>query len=249
LFLAFERAALRRASIVIANSARTAEDLRRHLGIDPRRIRTIYYGIDATRFYPRPADARCAARRALGWAPDVPVVAFVGALGDLRKGFDIVFDVWSELAADPAWPCALAVIGSGADAPYWKRRLAQTTWSSRAHFIGFSNDVAGVLAACDALISPTRYEPYGLAAHEALCCALATFVTSAAGVAERVPPALKSFLIPDPEDVRDIARRLREWWPTRDRTRGAQLALAETLRRRSWDDMAAEILDAVEHPT
>ena len=111
---------------------------------EPRRIRTIYYGIDAGRFYPRSPDARRTARRALGWAPDVPVVAFVGALGDLRKGFDTVFEVWAELARDPAWPCHLAVIGSGAEAPYWRHRLAQMAWSSRVHFVGFSSDVAGV---------------------------------------------------------------------------------------------------------
>ena len=246
MFLAFERAALRRASLVIANSARTAEDLHAHLGVEPRRIRTIYYGIDATRFYPRSPGERRAAREALGWAPDVPVAAFVGALGDLRKGFDAVFEAWSELAADPQWPCHLAVIGSGADAPYWKRRLEQVPWAAGVHFVGFSSDVAGVLAACDALISPTRYEAYGLAAHEALCSGLATFVTSTAGVAERIPPELKDFLIPDPRDARDVARRLREWWSARDRYVEAQLALAQVLRRRSWDDMAAEVLTVIE---
>src|SRR5436309_7728607 len=246
MFLAFERAAVRRASSIIANSERTAEDLRVHLGVDPRRIRTIYYGIDATRFYPRSDGERRAAREALGWAPDVPVVAFVGALGDLRKGFDTVFDVWSELAADPGWPCDLAVIGSGADAPYWKRRLAQMPWASRVHFVGFSSDVAGVLAACDALLSPTRYEPYGLAAHEALCCGLATFITSSAGVAERIPPALSDRLLPNSRDAHDIARRLREWLGARDRMRDVQLELAETLRRRSWDDMAAEVFAVME---
>ena len=120
-------------------------------------------------------------------------------------------------------------------------------WSSRVHFVGFSSDVAGVLAACDALISPTRYEPYGLAVHEALCSGLATFVTASAGVAERVPPALKGFLIPDPRDAGDIAWRLREWWRDRDRILGAQLECAHALRRRSWDDMAAEILDVIEN--
>jgi glycosyltransferase involved in cell wall biosynthesis len=246
MFLAFERAALRRASLVIANSARTATDLRVHLGVEPRRIRTIYYGIDAGRFYPRSPGERRAARQALGWAPDVPVVAFVGALGNLRKGFDTVFEAWSELAADPRWPCHLAVIGSGADAPYWKGRLERTPWAAGVHFLGFSSDVAGVLAACDALVSPTRYEAYGLAAHEALCSGLATFVTSAAGVAERVPPELGDFLIPDPRDARDVARRLRAWASGRERRRDAQLALAHALRRRSWDDMAAEILAAME---
>jgi glycosyltransferase involved in cell wall biosynthesis len=246
MFLAFERAALRRAAVVIANSARTAEDLRVHLGVEPRRTRVVYYGTDAARFYPRSAAERRAAREARGWAPEVPVVAFVGALGDLRKGFDTVFDAWSRLAQDRHWPCDLAVIGSGADAPYWRRRLARTPWAARVHFVGFCPDVAGVLAACDALLSPTRYEPYGLAAHEALCSGLATFITATAGVAERIPPALQDFLIPDPGDAEDVAARLRAWWARREAFAAAQRECAEALRRRSWDDMAAEILDLVE---
>jgi len=65
-------------------------------------------------------------------------------------------------------------------------------------------------------------------------------------VAERIPPELKDFLIPDPRDARDVARRLREWWSARDRYVEAQLALAQVLRRRSWDDMAAEVLAVIE---
>ena len=174
------------------------------------------------------------------------MVTFVGALGDLRKGFDTVFEVWSRLAEDRAWPCDLAVVGSGADAPYWRRRLARAPWSSRVHFLGFSPDVASVLAASDAFLAPTRYEPYGLAAHEALCCGLATFITAAAGVAERIPPGLAGFLLPDPRDAAGIAGRLRAWWGERERFADAQRACADTLRRRSWDDMAAEILDVME---
>jgi glycosyltransferase involved in cell wall biosynthesis len=246
MFLAFERAALRRASLVIANSRRTAVDVSALLGVPSARIRTVHYGIDAARFRPRPVSARREQRARLGWPADVPVIAFVGALGDLRKGFPTVLEAWSRLATDRAWPCHLAVIGTGADAQFWRRRLARLPWGTTVRFLGFSSDVAGVLGACDALVSPTRYEAYGLAAHEALCSGLATFVSASAGIAERVPPELGDFLIPDPRDADDLAGRLQGWWSRRDEYVEAQVDFAHRLGRRSWDDMATEILDVLD---
>jgi len=57
---------------------------------------------------------------------------------------------------------------------------------------------------------------------------------------------LSDRLLPNSRDAHDIARRLREWLGARDRMRDVQLELAETLRRRSWDDMAAEVFAVME---
>ena len=48
----------------------------------------------------------------------------------------------------------------------------------------------------DALVSPTRYEAYGLAVQEALCCGLPAIVSAEAGVAERIPPSWAACCFP-----------------------------------------------------
>ena len=45
-------------------------------------------------------------------------------------------------------------------------------------------EAPAVLAACDALVSPTRYEAYGLAVHEALARGLPALVSRSAGIAD-----------------------------------------------------------------
>ena len=56
--------------------------------------------------------------------------------------------------------------------------------------LGYCRDVVDLMAAADLLVHPARYEAYGLAVHEALCCGVPVIVSSAAGIAERMPANL-----------------------------------------------------------
>ena len=86
---------------MICNSERTASDVERFYRIDPSRLRIVYYGVDARRLSGH-RGRRSGGRRARRWASVTQRVAvFVGALGDRRKGFDVLFDAWRGLAADP----------------------------------------------------------------------------------------------------------------------------------------------------
>lgn len=245
-FLARERVALGQARIVIANSERTRRDVIEHLGVEEGRIHTIYYGIDAEAFRPPTEIERAAARDAMGWALDRPVVAFVGALGDRRKGLDTLFAAWKRLCAVGQWDTDLAVVGAGAELGAWKSRAAQAGLQDRIHFLGFRNDVPRVLAACDALVAPTRYEAYGQGVHEAICCGLPAIVSESAGVAERYPSELRDLLLADPENVEDLVTRLRNWRSHAEKYRTAVAAMSNQLRAHTWNDMAAQIVRLVE---
>ena len=245
-FMADEKAAIRRARLVIANSAATRRAAFALLGREDDRVRTIYYGIDPERFRPPTLDERAEARAALGWTDDRPVVVFVGALGDRRKGFDTLFAGWEQLCGSVDWDARLAVVGTGAELPAWKQRADDAGLGARIHFLGFQQDVRRVLWACDVLAAPTRYEAYGLAVHEAVCCGLPALVSAGAGVAERMPPSLSGLLIEDPESRGELVDALRSWRAARESYAAAALAASAELRRRTWDDMAAEMLDATE---
>jgi glycosyltransferase involved in cell wall biosynthesis len=240
-----ERAVVRRARVFIANSAATHRHAVDLLGVNPDSGHFVYYGADAERFRPPSAEERAEARRALGWDDDRPAVCFVGALGDRRKGFDTLFSAWARLCADPAWDARLAVVGTGGELDAWRWRAAAAGLGDRIAFLGFQSDVRRVLWAADALAAPTRYEAYGLAVQEALCCGLPALVSAAAGVAERIPGEMRALLIPDPDDSVDLADRLRAWRGAMDAHRTAALVLSGELRARTWDDMAAEMMRIV----
>lgn len=245
-FLAYERAALKQAHVVIANSELTRRNVIEHFGVAAERVNTVYLGIDPEKFRPPTEDERKQAREKLGWSNEKPVVAFIGALGDRRKGLDKVFAAWQALCSDPKWDVDLAVVGTGAELPAWKARTVQAGLEARIHFLGFREDVPTILAACDALVAPTRYEAYGQGVHEALCCGLPALVTQTAGVAERYPTELQDLLIPDPENVDDLVERLRGWHQRTEHYRRGVAALSEKLRAHSWTDMAAQIVGIIE---
>ena len=241
---AAERRSLGRARLAIANSERTRADLIERVGVDPDRVRTIYLGTDPEQFRPPTAPQRAEARERMGWAGDRPVVAFVGAMGDRRKGFDTLYAAWKRLGADRSWDARLVVLGAGTSLPAWRARAEAEGLAGSVAFLGFRRDVPAILAGCDALASPTRYEPYGLNVHEALCCGLPALVSATAGVAERYPESLAGLLLPDAEDAADLADRLRSWRDRAEAIRAAVAPLSDRLRARTWEVMARDIAEA-----
>lgn len=242
-----ERTAVRRARLVVANSRRTAADLIGLLGVPTERVQTIYYGTDPERFRP-PSDAeRAAARAAMGWTgtDDRPAVAFVGALGDRRKGLDTLFEAWKRLAQRPSWDARLVVVGTGSSLPAWRARADAEGLAGSVSFLGFRTDVPEILRACDLLVSPTRYEAYGLNVQEALCCGMPALVSASAGVAERYPPALADLLLPDPDDATELADRLLRWRAGPGRGRPELASFSRELRGYTWDDMADRFMTAI----
>jgi glycosyltransferase involved in cell wall biosynthesis len=238
--------AVRAARVVVCNSDRTRQTVIEKLGAHPDRTRTVYYGTDPDRFRPATESERVELRTKFGWPADRPVVVFIGALGDRRKGFDTLHDAWVRLCKQPSWDAVLAVVGRGAELPAWVARTESAGLSDRVRFLGFRSDVPDLLRAADALVSPTRYEAYGLGVHEALCCGLPAIVSATAGVAERYPPDLADLLLPDPDDAADLAARLRRWRSEMPRDRVQPLSAQ--LRSHTWDDMGWAFLTAIGEP-
>ena len=241
-----ERASLRKARVVVANSERTRSTLLERFGLDPARVHTVYYGTDPDAFRPPTAPERAEARDRLGWGDDRPTLAFVGALGDRRKGLDTLLDAWRRLARDAGWDGRLAVVGAGP--ALGRLKAGARDLGGSVEFLGFRRDVPLILRGADALASPTRYEAYGLNVHEALCCGLPAIVSAAAGVAERFPEGLRPLLLPDPDDDADLAARVRRWREGRGAFASAALGASAALRSHTWDDMAARFVAAAGGP-
>ena len=245
-YLAHEAAAVRNAPTIVCNSVRTADDVRRHYGVAADRLKVIYYGVDSRQFNAVDDNARTDARRMLGLDPAQPVAVFIGALGDRRKGFDVLFDAWQRLHAQARWDARLLVVGTGAEAAAWERRAAARGLASWMTFLRFRTDIPQILAAADVLVHPARYEAYGLSAHEAVCRGLPVIVSDAAGVAERLTADLRPLILRDPITADDLMVRLQVWRQNMDAWRARAEAAGDALRLRSWDHMAADIAAVVE---
>jgi glycosyltransferase involved in cell wall biosynthesis len=242
-----ERQALQAARVVLANSHRVRQQMVTAFGIPSERVHVVYLGIDPAVFRPFTEEERKAARQRLAWPAARRVVVFIGALGhDRNKGFDVLFGAWKQLCKDSAWDVDLAAAGGGAEVPFWRRQAEEAGLGNRIHILGFTKNIPDVLAAADALVSPTYYDAYGLSVHEALCCGLPAFVTRSAGVAERYPDSLADLLLDDPPEAADLAARLQHWRRDQAGYRARVAPFCEILRKRTWADMATDIVNLIE---
>jgi glycosyltransferase involved in cell wall biosynthesis len=240
-----ERAAFRRTTLFLANSERTRRDLIT-LGIEPERINTIRPGNDSDWRSCTP-QRRAAARAWLSISTGQPLIAFVGALGhDSRKGFDTLWRAWRSLCGVPAWDANLVVAGGGRALAKWRSETERSGLNPRVRFLGFTERIADVLAAADLLVSPARYESYGLNVQEALCAGVPAIVSASAGVADRFSPELGELLLPDPEDSGDLAARMLKWRGDIAGWKRRLEPITQALRAYTWDDMAEQIVSLAE---
>jgi glycosyltransferase involved in cell wall biosynthesis len=237
-----ERLAARLGRIFITNSNRTSRDLIEHLQVEPERVHTVYLGAESE-WRPITAAERAASRKALG-IPDAHMVAvFVGALGfEHRKGFDVLFESWKTLCANPLWDVDLLVAGSGNALPMWRQKVAESGFGDRIRMVGFKAEVRNFLAVADLLVSPTRYESYGLNVQEAICCGVPAIVSERAGVAERYGPEFEPLLLADPQDREELVAKVRLWRSKAEVWRAGFQQFGESLRAYSWRDMASRIV-------
>lgn len=244
-----ERRALLGARVVIANSHSTRLAIVEQIGVAPERVYTVYLGADPTHGPPSALE-RSSARAWLG-APEVrPLAAFIGTLGyDNNKGFDTLWAAWQRLCARPDWDADLVVAGSGRRLPHWQSCVMEAGLAERVRFLGFSARIPEVLAAADVLVSPSRYEAYGLSVQEAICRGVPALASSAAGVAEHFTAEVNELLLTSPDDVNELVSRLLHWRIQMDDWRLRFVPITQRLLGHTWTNMAEEIISIAESGT
>ncbi|MFA5111213.1 MAG: glycosyltransferase family 4 protein [Desulfobaccales bacterium] len=224
---------------VIANSRQVADEVIRHYGVDPARVRVIYNGLDRARFYPLEPEARTALRQSLGIPADREVVLFVGS-GFARKGLTYLLQAFGGLNDSPA---ELWVVGKGHIAPY--QRLAERLKiADRVRFWGPVRDAAPFYQAATALALPTLYDPCSNVVLEALACGLPAVTTAANGAAEFITPGINGAVIPRPDDIAALGAALAAFL-ARGRDEPVRRAAAAAVASLSWESTVARTLEVL----
>ncbi|MBD2355785.1 glycosyltransferase family 4 protein [Tolypothrix sp. FACHB-123] len=127
----------------------------------------------------------------------------LGAYGRFchQKGFDILIDAVKQL---PDSQIKLQIGGSGTDEAKLKQ-LAAT--ASNIEFLGRIDDVPAFLGQCDALVIPSRWEPWGNVCLEARAAAKPIIASAVDGLSEQMPNC--GLLIP-PENSLALAKAIQE---------------------------------------
>jgi len=191
--------------IVIATSRSVQADLQRRYDMDPNRIRLVYNGIDLPRLAGLDAQlCRANLRRSLGLHEEV---LFLFAANNFRlKGLGPSLKALSHLKR-AGRSCHLAAIGRGPHEEY-QAKARRLGVSDRVTFHGFVNDVRPFFFGADAFVLPTFHDACSLVVEEAWACGLPVITSRFNGAAELMTSGVQGWVLNDPRDAKELARRM-----------------------------------------
>jgi UDP-glucose:(heptosyl)LPS alpha-1,3-glucosyltransferase len=180
--LALERRVFARTPEIVAIAAAGKREIETLYGVPGERVSVVYNGVDLARFDPgRRARDGAAARAEAGVPAGAWTVLFVGS-GFARKGLATALEALARLGDRES---RLLVVGRG-DVARHRRLAAALGVEGRVGWLGARPDVERWYAAADAVVLPTRYEPFGNVHLEALASGVPVVTSTAAGGAEIV---------------------------------------------------------------
>jgi glycosyltransferase involved in cell wall biosynthesis len=200
--------------------------------VPSERIETIPHGVDPLSW--RPLD-RNTARAALDISPAEFIAVFVGRIHP-QKGVDVLIEAVHRVARQLP-RLRVFVIGSPGGRYGDEERpsayatdLMRRAQGAPIQFLGFlsnqSEQLRQYLSACDVAVVPSRHEPFGYVALEALAMSVPVIASRTGGLAQTVTDDV-GLLVP-PEDIPALAAAIRTAYENRARL----LRLREKCRAR-----------------
>lgn len=124
-----------------------------------------------------------------------------------KKGIDTLLEALAGLPGVYAW-----IAGEGPIEDELKALAEKLGVEDRVRWLGWRTDRANLLAACDVVAFPSRYEPFGNVTIEAWAAQRPLVVADSAGPAATVTNEVDALLVPkdDPDALREALRRALE---------------------------------------
>jgi len=169
-----------------------------------------YVGIEVDAYAGGAGEAeRAATRRRLGLPEDAVLVTSAGSISP-RKGFDTLVEAIARLAGQGA-PVHLAIAGepAGTGSAELMEMLRRRVDAEHlpVTFVGWMDDLRGLLRATDVFALASREEGLGRVILEAMATGVPAVVTRAGGSEETVVEGESGFIV-DPDDPAALAERV-----------------------------------------
>lgn len=177
-------------------------------GIAQERTVPIHNGIDPEYFRPD-AVRRARVRRTLGYGREDLATVLVAGMRP-EKGMDILLRA-AALARTQIPSMHYLIVGGPLDCPYYRDVLlplvSELGLEDRVRFMGFYDDVRGMLDAADIVAVPSSDEPFGRVNIEGMSMEKPIVATTVGGIPEIIEDGTTGFLIP-PDDPGALAEKL-----------------------------------------
>jgi D-inositol-3-phosphate glycosyltransferase len=220
--------------------------------IDTKKVTVIPPGVDASRFYPIPADE---AKAFMGIPPDDRLVLYVGRIEAL-KGLDVLLEAMGRYCQHSQTDQShlhLIVIGGDPDASSEKMSTEMTRLKELREKYGLEDMVTFrgkqdqdtlpyYYSAAEVVVVPSHYESFGMVALEAMACGTPVVASQVGGLAYLVKDGVTGYTVPvgDPHELCEHLRDLIE-----DRTLRKQMGeqAARFALQYAWEEIAGKIVE------
>src|SRR5213594_1189478 len=193
---------IERSDRVTAVSKYLREETYRAFGCDGCDVAVIPNFISTADYYP-PADGARPHRLA---PADHKVLVHVSNFRPVKRVADVV-RVFAGVRRE--LPATLVLVGDGPDRDAAEQEVDHLALRRDVRFLGKVDNVAEILRGSDLFLLPSETESFGLAALEAMACAVPVIATAVGGLPEVVVPGETGFLTPKGDVAAMIAHGLR----------------------------------------
>jgi UDP-glucose:(heptosyl)LPS alpha-1,3-glucosyltransferase len=220
---------------VICNSEMVRAEIGARFATPAEKLVLIRNAVDGARFHPGlRGEMGEPVRQQLGIPREAMVFVFVGS-GFERKGVAPLLAALA-LRREPAWAI---VIGKDKNGQRYGKFSVKMGVAARVRFVGAVSDVRPLLAASDAFVLPTLYDPFPNAALEAMAMGLPVVTSRKCGAAEVIAEGQSGF-VRDALDIEGLAGCLDRLDPATSRAMG--LAARDAVAPLTPEAMAREFL-------
>lgn len=235
---AAERAAVAAADrVVVCSTAMRAEAIAH--GARPDVVHVVPSGVELARWEVEARDAKAARQR---WRAGCDHLVVAAGRLEWEKGFSTLLRALPALTARRP-STRVVVAGTGSYAPVLQQLVAdldvveQLAWPGRLA----THELAALFATADAVVVPSRYEPFGLVALEAQAAGAPVVVTRTGGLSDLVEDGVTGRVI-EPGDVDQLTGVLEELLADPDLGRRLGHAARDRARTQEWHHVAAPLL-------
>lgn len=173
-------------------------------GAPAAKMTTVYYGLDPHQVQVG-GGARQVLAAELGIAPTARIVGSVCRLTE-QKGLDVALRAFWQIA-ETVPDAHYVIAGDGPLRGALEARARGFGLRGRVHFLGWRDDPHAVVAALDALVSPSRWEGFGLVLLEAMALRVPVVASRVSAIPEVVVDG-ETGLLTEPGDAEGLASAL-----------------------------------------
>ena len=183
-------------NLILANSKASYKALRHVYKIIPEKIKVVYLGINLTNLKPGKTKADYLKKFRIG---------YLGRINNKHKGVDCLPNIAKKLCEKWELPFEFVVAGDGPDRIKTENFCHELGVAHFFHFYGWVQDVKSFLAQLNVLIIPSRFEPLGLTALEALAMNIPVIASNVGGLHEILDGCPCAILVP-PDNIKAMAK-------------------------------------------